>query len=255
MVPRTLVSAPEYKIVLDPAARAMQRRILSSIPHTDLGSFTVSTQGLAGNRFETAEEPADDAWYPFLVKGQARRYFLDIGQTAYADMSDKPSLVQYYGAQPKLLIRRVISRQDRLLVATTSQAMVFKKDINPFLITDTRWDLHYVLGILNSRLVSYLYVNTSAIAAKDDFRQTTLAELRRLPIAEPDDSGVLSAKIGVAALAMTRLFMELENGRTGYARTALERQIAATDRQIDQLVYELYGLTDDEIRIVEEATQ
>ena len=26
-------------------------------------------------------------------------------------------------------------------------------------------------------------------------------------------------------------------------------------RQIDQLVYELYGLTDDEIRIVEEATQ
>ena len=32
-------------------------------------------------------------------------------------------------------------------------------------------------------------------------------------------------------------------------------QIDATDRQIDQLVYELYGLTDDEIRIVEEATQ
>ena len=33
------------------------------------------------------------------------------------------------------------------------------------------------------------------------------------------------------------------------------RQIDATDRQIDQLVYELYGLTDDEIRIVEDATQ
>ncbi len=27
------------------------------------------------------------------------------------------------------------------------------------------------------------------------------------------------------------------------------------NRQIDQLVYELYGLTDDEIRIVEEATR
>lgn len=38
-------------------------------------------------------------------------------------------------------------------------------------------------------------------------------------------------------------------------RQALERQIAATDRQIDQLVYELYGLTDQEIRIVEEATR
>jgi hypothetical protein len=29
---------------------------------------------------------------------------------------------------------------------------------------------------------------------------------------------------------------------------------AATDKQIDNLVYELYGLTDEEIAIVEEAT-
>jgi hypothetical protein len=32
---------------------------------------------------------------------------------------------------------------------------------------------------------------------------------------------------------------------------AIERQITATDRQIDELVYELYGLTGEEIRIVE----
>ena len=31
----------------------------------------------------------------------------------------------------------------------------------------------------------------------------------------------------------------------------LERQIAVTDRQIDALVYELYGLTGEEIKIVE----
>ncbi len=39
---------------------------------------------------------------------------------------------------------------------------------------------------------------------------------------------------------------------SGVAKTALQRQIDATDRRIDQLVYELYGLTDDEIRIVDE---
>ena len=33
-----------------------------------------------------------------------------------------------------------------------------------------------------------------------------------------------------------------------------QRQIDKTDRQIDQLVYELYGLSDEEIKIVEEAT-
>jgi hypothetical protein len=37
-------------------------------------------------------------------------------------------------------------------------------------------------------------------------------------------------------------------------RGVLETQIAATDRHIDRLVYELYGLTVDEIKIVEEAT-
>jgi len=30
-----------------------------------------------------------------------------------------------------------------------------------------------------------------------------------------------------------------------------QRQIAAADRQIDALVYELYGLTEEEIRVVE----
>ncbi len=38
-------------------------------------------------------------------------------------------------------------------------------------------------------------------------------------------------------------------------REQIQREIEATDRQIDQLVYQLYGLSDEEIRIVEEATR
>jgi hypothetical protein len=38
------------------------------------------------------------------------------------------------------------------------------------------------------------------------------------------------------------------------ARRLLYRQIAATDAQIDQLVYQLYELTPDEIQIVAQAT-
>lgn len=33
-------------------------------------------------------------------------------------------------------------------------------------------------------------------------------------------------------------------------KTAIQRQIAATDKRIDQLVYELYGLTNEKIKIV-----
>jgi len=41
---------------------------------------------------------------------------------------------------------------------------------------------------------------------------------------------------------------------SGNEKSLTLRQIDATDRKIDQLVYELYGLTDKEIKIVEEAT-
>jgi hypothetical protein len=40
--------------------------------------------------------------------------------------------------------------------------------------------------------------------------------------------------------------------KTPHERKSLETQIARADRQIDRLVYELYDLTEEEIRIVEQ---
>lgn len=53
---------------------------------------------------------------------------------------------------------------------------------------------------------------------------------------------------------MLELHKQLAAAKTAHAKTAIQRQIDATDRQIDHLVYELYHLTDEEIGIVEEAT-
>ena len=45
---------------------------------------------------------------------------------------------------------------------------------------------------------------------------------------------------------------KLKNSATSEAqRGAIQRQIEATDREIDRLVYDLYGLTQEEIAIVE----
>jgi hypothetical protein len=46
---------------------------------------------------------------------------------------------------------------------------------------------------------------------------------------------------------------QLAATRTPQEKAVLERRIAATDRLIDQLVYELYGLTEAEIKLVEGA--
>ena len=44
---------------------------------------------------------------------------------------------------------------------------------------------------------------------------------------------------------------KLHSANIASEKTMIQRQIDATDRQIDKLVYELYGLTDEEIKIVE----
>jgi hypothetical protein len=51
---------------------------------------------------------------------------------------------------------------------------------------------------------------------------------------------------------MLDLHKQLAAVRNPQVKTALQRQIEVTDRQIDLLVYELYGLTGEEIAIVEQ---
>jgi hypothetical protein len=48
-----------------------------------------------------------------------------------------------------------------------------------------------------------------------------------------------------------RLHTQLASANTAFDKSAIQRQIDATDSQIDRLVYELYGLTDEEIGVVE----
>jgi len=50
-----------------------------------------------------------------------------------------------------------------------------------------------------------------------------------------------------------KLHKQLPTAKTSHEKTATQRYIDTADKQIDQLVYELYGLTEEEIKIVEEA--
>jgi len=52
---------------------------------------------------------------------------------------------------------------------------------------------------------------------------------------------------------MLELHKQLASAKADHDKTTIQRQSDATDRQIDQLVYELYGLTAEEIKIVEES--
>jgi hypothetical protein len=256
-VPYDLVTPPEYKLVLDPMAHALLRRLQSDVRFVPLGELTQSTQGLAGNRFSTREEAAGPAWYPYLIQGQVHRYSTDFEKLGFADMGPHRTLRPYYEAGPKILIRRVISRDDRIQSAFFDGKMVFKKDINPFKITDEGWDPRYILAILNSRLTSYLYLNTSSVATKDDFRQTTLAELRRLPIRRisSDDRDLVGVRDRLSQLAITaeELGVSGKRSQTMHERESVERRMAAVETEIDQLVFRLYEVAEDERQRIAES--
>ncbi len=144
-----------------------------------LGDITISTQGLSGSKFT---EDADGDIYPYLSKGNVFNYTLTIENTHTTDLSKFKNLKKYYEKEEKILIRRIINRQNRLSVGYTNEKLVFKKDINPFIVIDIEFSTKYILALLASRYISWFYVNSSIIATKNDFRQTTLTELRMLPI-------------------------------------------------------------------------
>jgi hypothetical protein len=52
---------------------------------------------------------------------------------------------------------------------------------------------------------------------------------------------------------MLDLNKQLGKTKTPQTKSVIQRQIETTDKQIDELVYELYGLAEDEIKIVESA--
>ncbi len=220
-----------------------------------LGELTKSTQGLAASFFQTSSVQRSGEWYPFAGAARAYRYEFVAGEKSFAYLGDRPSLKKFCEAGPKILIRRVVSRQDRLDAVYFDKKMVFKKDLNPFVFVDDSLDPKFVLGILNSRLISYLYVNTSSIATKDDFRQTTLAELRRLPIRTVNLSDADGKARHERMIALVEQMMlarkQLGGTQTDRDKDYYHKKCAALDRQIDALVYELYGLTAEEISIVE----
>ena len=50
---------------------------------------------------------------------------------------------------------------------------------------------------------------------------------------------------------MLELNKKLQAAKTDHDKKMLQRQIDYTDKEIDKLVYDLYGLTEEDIKIVE----
>ena len=82
--------------------------------------------------------------------------------------------------------------------------------------------------------------------------------VERLPIRKIDFSNPADKARHDRMVALVERMLDLHKQfavmKTDHAKTNLQRQMDATDEQIDKFVYELYELTPDEIKVVEGAT-
>jgi len=126
-----------------------------------------------------------------------------------------------------------------------------KKDISQI-------NLKYILGLFNSRLLTYYYQKIIPEVGKA-FAEVKTVNVGQLPIrtidfSDPEDVARHDKMVGLVE-NMLDLNKRHADAKTGHEKTLLSRQIEATDRQIDALVYELYGLSEEEIAIVEDAAR
>ena len=192
--------------------------------------------------------------------GTVRRYKLQRGEPAFIRFDGtlaEPKPERYFTG-PRLLLRELISRQFQLQAVKATEDFVTNKSMQSILAMHGGPDLDYLLGLLNSRLMSWYFLRKSNIAQRDDFPKIVLRESRALPIRSIDLNDRADRERHDRMVALVQQMLDLNarlpQVRTAYDQTATKRQIEATDRQIDRLVYDLYGLNDEEIRLVEEAT-
>jgi hypothetical protein len=115
----------------------------------------------------------------------------------------------------------------------------------------------YLLGVLNSALLS-AYLKRTSTPFRGGYIALNRQYIEELSLPSSDMSNPTHKsrhdKMAELVERMLDLHKQLPKAKNPNDKTRLQREIDATDRQIDQLVYELYELTEEEIKIVEEAT-
>ncbi len=113
----------------------------------------------------------------------------------------------------------------------------------------------YLLGILNSS-ITFLLFREILPKLRGDFYEPSYVFLKDFPIRQidfsnPNDKARHDKMVKLVEQMLT-LHKQLSAAKTDHDKTIIQRQITTTDHQINQLVYELYGLTEEEIKIIEE---
>ena len=116
-------------------------------------------------------------------------------------------------------------------------------------------DLKYLVGLLNSKLVDYYYNATfGGNKLSGGYLRIGPPQVKTMPIRTIDFDNSADVALHDKMVALVDSMLDWHKqlpDLDGEALRIVNARIVATDREIDELVYELYGLSDDEVRVVE----
>ncbi len=176
----------------------------------------------------------------------------------------KPGNYEWYEIQDDVAYYTAFD-QPKIVYPDIAKGPRFSLDINRAYIANTAYCLGtddlYLLGILNSRLlwfaISFISIPFGTRAGKFRYRLTR-QYVEKVPIHTIDFTNPQNVARHDQMVSLVERMLDLHKRlaetKAGHEKTLLQRRIEATDKQIDRLVYELYGLTEEEVKIVEEAT-
>jgi len=168
---------------------------------------------------------------------------------------------------PKILVQVVVGREG--IIATLDEESLYAEQTLSLCVpkhilaptgrkdTEATWSqielskkhsIKYYLGLLCSKLINWYFKTWLS-----DELHVVPENIRQLPIREINFNERNEVEKHNQVIAMVNHMLDLHkrSATTPQEQEQLRREIESTDRQIDQLVYQLYGLTEEEIRIVE----
>jgi hypothetical protein len=154
----------------------------------------------------------------------------------------------------RILMRQLISRQFRINATLIKKPFAFKKNLYCIYANKGEMNLKYILAVINSKLFSFYIYNSIAGMQKDDFPSLSLADARSLFIRKINISKKADVQLHDDLVALVDVMLDLNKKiqiARGSKKDQIQRQIEETDREIDNLVYRLYAITDNERDIIE----
>lgn len=154
-----------------------------------------------------------------------------------------------YETKEKILVQliRNLKLKQRLVAALDKEQHYTLQNLNNIIIHDKNYKSEYLLALMNSKLINYWFRNTFIdINIKRIY-------LKQIPIKKIDENKQKQMVALVDRVISLNKSINLLKDKQTDEKTRLEKEIQKLDDEIDQEVYRLYGLTAEEIKIVEES--